>query len=62
MPQKLRKTIKAVCSDMYDGFIYAAKEVLGKKVKLETVVRIPEFSMAPEGLLSYSSLQFPETD
>lgn len=34
MPQKLRKTIKAVCSDMYDGFIYAAKEVLGKRVKV----------------------------
>jgi len=34
MPQKLRKTIKAVCSDMYDGFIYAAKEILGKKVKI----------------------------
>ena len=34
MPQKLRKTIKAVCSDMYDGFIYAAKEVLGKRVEV----------------------------
>ncbi len=34
MPQKLRKTIKAVCSDMYDGFIYAAKEVFGTKVKI----------------------------
>lgn len=34
MPQKLRKTIKAVCSDMYDGFIQAAKEVLGKRVKV----------------------------
>jgi len=34
MPQKLRKTIKAVCADMYDGFIYAAKEVLGKRVKV----------------------------
>jgi transposase len=34
MPQKLRKTMKAVCSDRYDGFIYAAKEVLGKKVTI----------------------------
>ena len=34
MPQKLRKTIKAICSDMYDGFIYAAKEVFGTKVKI----------------------------
>src|SRR5712691_5085991 len=34
MPQKLRKTIKAVCSDIYDGFISVAKEVLGKRVKV----------------------------
>ena len=34
MPQKLRKTIKTICSDMYDGFIYAAKEVFGKQVKI----------------------------
>lgn len=27
MPRKLRKTIKAVCSDMYDGLIHAAQEV-----------------------------------
>jgi transposase len=33
MPRKLRKTIKAVCSDMYDGFIHAAQEVFGKRVK-----------------------------
>ena len=34
IPRKLRQTIKAVCSDMYDGFIYAAKEVFGKRVKM----------------------------
>jgi len=34
MPRKLRKTIKAVCSDMYDGFIHAAQEVLGKRIKI----------------------------
>src|SRR5437867_3330106 len=34
MPRKLRKTINAVCSDMYDGFIHAAKEVFGKRVKI----------------------------
>jgi len=34
IPQKLRKTVQAVCSDMYDGFIYAAKEVFGKQVKI----------------------------
>jgi len=32
IPKRLRKKIVAVCSDMYDGFINAAKEILGKKV------------------------------
>ena len=26
--------MKAVCSDRYDGFIYAVKEVFGKRVKM----------------------------
>jgi transposase len=34
IPTKLHKTIIAVCTDMYDGFINAAKEVFGKKVHL----------------------------
>ena len=31
IPKRLRKNIKAVCSDMYEGYINAAKEVFGKK-------------------------------
>lgn len=34
IPKKLRKTIIAVCTDMCDGFINAAKEVFGKKVPI----------------------------
>ena len=34
IPQRLRRTIHRVCSDMYDGFVNAAKDVLGKRVKL----------------------------
>jgi transposase len=34
IPTRVRKTVKAVCSDMYDGFINAAKEVFGDKVKI----------------------------
>jgi transposase len=34
MPRKLRKTIQAVCSDMYDGCIHAAKEIFGKQVQM----------------------------
>lgn len=32
IPLRLRRTIKAVCSDMYDGFVNAVKEVLGGHV------------------------------
>lgn len=34
IPQKLKKTIEVVCCDMYDGFMNAAKEDLGKEVKI----------------------------
>jgi len=34
IPNRLRKTVEYVCSDMYDGFINAAKEVFGKKVRV----------------------------
>lgn len=34
MPRRVRHTIHTVCSDMYEGFVNAAKEVLGKRVKL----------------------------
>jgi len=32
IPARLRKQVKAVCLDMYEGFINAAKEVFGKRV------------------------------
>jgi len=34
IPKRLQKTVKAVCTDMYDGFINAVKEVLPKSVKI----------------------------
>jgi transposase len=34
IPKRLRKTIHVVCSDMYEGYINAVKEVLGKKVQV----------------------------
>jgi transposase len=34
IPKKLRKQVRFVCSDMYAGFIHAAKEVFGKKVQI----------------------------
>ena len=32
IPKRLRKKIRAICSDLYAGFIGAAKEVFGKKI------------------------------
>ena len=32
IPEHLRKTIESVCTDMYDGFVYAVTEVLGEQV------------------------------
>lgn len=32
IPKRLRIQVKTICSDMYDGFVNAAKEVFGKKV------------------------------
>src|SRR5712671_315520 len=34
IPQRVRQTIHAVCTDMYEGFVNAAKEVFGKRVKI----------------------------
>jgi transposase len=34
IPNRLRKTVRVVCSDLYDGFINAAKEVFGEDVEV----------------------------
>jgi transposase len=34
IPKRLRRSVRYVCSDMYDGFINAAKEVFGKRVRI----------------------------
>ena len=34
IPVRLRKQVKVVCTDLYEGFINAAKEVFSKKVKI----------------------------
>ena len=34
IPANLKATIRSVCTDMYDGYINAGKEVLGRKVKI----------------------------
>jgi transposase len=34
IPKKLKETVNSVCSDLYDGFINAAIEVFGKKIRI----------------------------
>jgi transposase len=34
IPKQLRKQVRVVCSDRYDGFINAAKEVFGKRIQI----------------------------
>ena len=34
IPKKLRKTVRFVCTDMYDGFVNAAKAVFGNRVNI----------------------------
>jgi transposase len=34
IPQRVRHTIHSVCAEMYEGFVHAAKEVFGKRVKI----------------------------
>lgn len=34
VPKRLRKKVRTVCSDMYEGFVNAAKEVFGKRTRI----------------------------
>lgn len=34
IPNRLRKTVQVVCSDLYEGYIHAAREVFGRKVRV----------------------------
>jgi transposase len=38
IPKRLRRSLRYVCSDMYDGFINAAREVFGKKVRIVAAI------------------------
>jgi transposase len=34
IPEELKKTVKWICSDMYEGYINASKEIFGKETKI----------------------------
>lgn len=68
IPKALRKTIRVVCSDMYEGYINAVKEVLGKGVQL-VVDRFHVAKLYRKGLdelrkkeLKRLKKELPETD
>jgi len=42
IPARLRKTVEAICTDMYDGYVNAAREVFKKK----TIIVIDRFHVA----------------
>ncbi|GBC61520.1 ISL3 family transposase [Desulfonema ishimotonii] len=42
IPKRLKKTVRSVCCDMYDGYISAAKEVFGKNV----IITVDRFHVA----------------
>jgi transposase len=42
IPRRIRKTVKVVCSDMYDGFINSAKEVFSRNI----IIVIDRFHVA----------------
>jgi transposase len=68
IPKELRKTIRVVCSDMYEGYINAVKEVLGKRVQV-VVDRFHVAKLYRQGLdklrkqeLKRVKKELPETD
>jgi len=56
IPEDLRKTVKSVCSDMYDGFINAAKEVFGKRTRIV----VDRFHVAKSYRKGFDSLRIKE--
>lgn len=34
IPKRLRKTVRFLCTDLYDGFINAAREVFGRRIRI----------------------------
>jgi len=44
IPRRLKKTVTAICTDMYDGYIFAAKEIFKKK----TIIVADRFHVAKQ--------------
>src|SRR5260370_40906082 len=51
IPQRVRQTIHAVCTDRYAGCVNAAKEVFGKRVKI-VIDRFPVAKLYRRGFVT----------
>ena len=47
IPKPLKQTVQTVCSDMYDGFVQAAKEVFGSQVVVVDRYHVAKLYRAP---------------
>ena len=56
IPEDLKKTIKSVCYDMYDGFINAAKEAFGSLIRIVVV----SFHVAKQYRKGFDTLRIQE--
>jgi len=57
IPEDLKKTVKTVCTDMYDGFIYAAAEVFGQQVVVIDRYHVAKLYRKPLDTLRINELQ-----
>lgn len=57
IPEHLKKTIESVCTDMYDGFVYAVTEVLGDKVLIVDRYHVSKLYRKPLDLLRISEMK-----
>jgi transposase len=47
IPKHLKSTVRSVCSDMYDGFVQAAKEVFGSQIVVIDRYHVAKLYRAP---------------
>ena len=57
IPSALRKSIESVCTDMYDGFVNAATEVLGPQVMVVDRYHVAKLYRAPLDTLRVSEMK-----
>ncbi|MCP4778711.1 MAG: ISL3 family transposase, partial [Planctomycetaceae bacterium] len=62
IPSPLRKTVKTVCTDMYEGFVQAAKEVFGAKAVVIDRYHVAKLYRAPLDQLRIREMKRLKTD